>query len=202
MDKKLKKIIKNMRLCIPAISLCMFLSSCFGNIPKNIFDLTESTKHNQSIQHNVRLTINEPVTSKTLDSPDIIVRSSPVEIQYLIGSQWSDRLPRMVQLKLIANFENNGKISTIIKPNQGIYPNYQISSIIRAFEIDIHHHYAIIEISLKIIDINTGNIIAQKVFHVEEAFEEDNKLCFIESLNRAFSRISSEIINWTVSSLP
>ncbi|ACT56614.1 ABC-type transport auxiliary lipoprotein family protein [Candidatus Liberibacter asiaticus] len=204
MDKKLNKIIKKKIIsCSLAVLLCTSLSSCFfHNNPVNIYDLTESTKYDESVQRHIQLIITEPITEKILNSEDIIVRSSPIEIQYLIGSQWSDKLPRMIQLKLIANFENNGKISTVVKPNQGIYADYQIISAIRSFEINIDRHCAIITMSLKIINAHDNSLVGQKVFHVEEKLEKDNKLHFIQSLNRAFSRISSEIIDWTLSSLP
>ncbi|MBL0849095.1 MAG: ABC transporter [Candidatus Liberibacter ctenarytainae] len=209
MDKRLENLCRNVVFGSMVISSCILLSSCFGNMPRDTFDLSDNSTEmrnkaslSMASTHNLQLIINEPITLKTLNSENIIIRSSPIEMQNLIESQWNDRLPRLIQLKLIENFENNGKISTVGKPNQGISGDYQISSTIRSFEIDLQHHYAVITMSLKLINMHTGIIVAQKVFHVTNPFERDNKSYFIYALNRAFSRISSEIITWTLISIP
>ncbi|MBY7649410.1 MAG: ABC transporter [Candidatus Liberibacter europaeus] len=202
MDKKSGDIYKKFIPCSMVALTC--LSSCFGNIPKDTFDLSEnrSSYITSRVKYNINLVIYEPTTLKILNSEDIIIRSSPIEMEYLFKSQWSDKLPRMIQSKLIANFENNGKILTIVKPNQGIFPDYQLYSTIKLFEINLHRNHAIIAMSFKLINTHTGAVVAQKIFNVEEPFEKDNKLCFVQSLDRAFNRISSEIIIWTLSSLP
>ncbi|PWL04806.1 ABC transporter, partial [Candidatus Liberibacter asiaticus] len=78
MDKKLNKIIKKKIIsCSLAVLLCTSLSSCFfHNNPVNIYDLTESTKYDESVQRHIQLIITEPITEKILNSEDIIVRSS------------------------------------------------------------------------------------------------------------------------------
>ncbi|WP_259345154.1 ABC-type transport auxiliary lipoprotein family protein [Candidatus Liberibacter sp.] len=182
---------------------CMLLSSCFGYSPKNTFDVVEiELKSTQNIsKYNFQLFISEPVALKALDSENIVVRYSPTEIQYLINSQWSDKLPRMVQSKLIASFENDGRLLAISKPSQGMIADYQISSTIRSFEIDLLRNKAVIDISVKLIGFRNGIVKAQKIFHIEEQLEKDNKMYFIKSLNLGFARISSEIIKWTLLSL-
>ncbi|PZO69095.1 MAG: ABC transporter, partial [Sphingomonas taxi] len=42
----------------------------------------------------------EPTTTGTLDSERIVVMPAPLTVEYLGQSQWSDRLPRLVQLRL------------------------------------------------------------------------------------------------------
>ncbi|WP_240532042.1 ABC-type transport auxiliary lipoprotein family protein [Candidatus Liberibacter americanus] len=183
---------------------CMLLSSCFGNITKDTFELSNSnfsTGENRDIKDNIKIIINEPISLKILNSENIIIRSSPIEMRYLIDSQWSDRLPRMIQSKLISKFENNQKILTVSRTNQGIYSGYQLSSNIQSFEINIDQNQAVILMSIKIINLNTGDIVAQKVFHAEEPFLKDNKLYFVQSLDIAFNRMSTEIVKWTLSSI-
>ena len=57
--------------------------------------------------------------------------------EYLAQSQGSDRLPRMVQLRLLQAFENTGRIGAVGVPGQGLAIDYQLVMEIRRFEIDV-----------------------------------------------------------------
>ena len=49
---------------------------------------------------------------------------------------WGDKLPRIVQSKLVEAFENSGKLGGVGMPGQGLAIDYQIVTDIRSFEID------------------------------------------------------------------
>jgi cholesterol transport system auxiliary component len=57
----------------------------------------------------VQILIAEPQALKALDSENIVVRSDASSIQYLGGAQWGDRLPKIVQARLVQAFENSGR---------------------------------------------------------------------------------------------
>jgi cholesterol transport system auxiliary component len=90
---------------------------------------------------------------------------SSSEIQYLSKAQWSDKLPRMVQAKLVEAYENSGKLGGVGIPGQGLAIDYQVVTDIRAFEIDTGNgSQAVVEISAKILNDRNGSVRAQKVF--------------------------------------
>ncbi|AGA64823.1 Membrane lipoprotein [Liberibacter crescens BT-1] len=187
----------------------LLLSGCFGSSIKNTFDLSGDIKDvnhlkaSQNIlpRNNQQILIPEPTALKLLDSENIVVRSSDSEVQFLKNSQWSDRLPRMVQSKLIESFENSQKLGAVGKPGQGLAIDYQVISVIRAFEINVQLKRVIIEISIKLINDHNGLVKSQHIFHVESPLEGNSNNAFVNSLNKSFTKISSEIVNWTLLAL-
>src|SRR5690606_29104899 len=112
-----------------------------------------------------QILIPEPAALKSLDSEQVVVRVSQAEIQYLAKSQWGDRLPRMVQSKLVEAFENSGRLGGVGKPGQGLAIDYQIVTDIRTFEVDTSGtDMAKVEISVKILNDRNGTVRAQQVF--------------------------------------
>ena len=100
------------RALILAPLLAALMAGCAG-APKNAtFDLSVSSAavtQGPSLKSQ-QLLIADPTALKALDSENIVVRLSGSEVQYLGNSQWSDRLPRMVQSKLVEAFEDTGKL--------------------------------------------------------------------------------------------
>ncbi len=85
------------------------------------------------------------------------MRVSPSEIQYLANSQRGDRLPKMVQSKLVEAFENSGQAGGRWQAGQGLAIDYQVVADIRSFEIDTSGpRVAKVEISVKILNDRNG----------------------------------------------
>ena len=76
------------------------------------------------VRRGLQLLIAEPGALKALDSENIVVGTAPLTIQYLGESQWSDRLPRLVQRRLAQAFESTGRFSGIGLPGQGLAIDY------------------------------------------------------------------------------
>ena len=149
-----------------------------------------------------QILVPEPTALQALNSEQIVVRVSPSEIQYLARSQWSDKLPRMVQSKLVEAYENSGKIGGVGKPGQGLAIDYQVVTDIRAFEIDSSHgSQAVVEISAKILNDRNGTVRAQKVFRAAVPAGGGAADGFVKALDRAFSSVTTQIVDWTLQSI-
>jgi len=189
-----------------AVVLPLLLASLSGcsSAPKNdTFDLSAaapvSTSHNASRR---QLLVPDPTALKALDSEQILVRVSPSEIQYLSNSQWGDRLPRMVQSKLVEAFENSGRLGGVGKPGQGLAIDFQLVSDIRAFEIETAGgDRAVVEISAKLLNDRNGTIKSQKVFRAAVPSRGSQNAAYVAALDRAFAQVSAEIVEWTLGNL-
>jgi cholesterol transport system auxiliary component len=58
----------------------------------------------------------------------------------------------------------------------------------------------VVEISAKILNARNGSVRAQKVFRATAPAGGDNG-GFVKALDRAFSTVASEIVNWTLRSI-
>jgi len=184
------------------LTMSVGLAACSSTATNDTFDLAGSSRSDGPTVRNRQLLVPEPTALKALDSDSILVRVSGTEIQYLSKAQWSDRLPRMVQSKLVEAFENSGKLGGVGKPGQGLAIDYQLVSDIRAFEIvSSGSRTANVEISVKILNDRNGTVKTQKSFSASEPVSGSENRTYIKALDRAFSRVSADIVDWTLRSL-
>ncbi len=179
------------------------LTGCGGSAKNDTFDLSVSSPQvSQAPSLKSRqLLIADPTALKALDSENIVVRLSGSEVQYLANSQWSDKLPRMVQSKLVEAFEDTGKLGGVGRPGQGLAIDYQVVTDIRAFEVDTTKNIAYIEISVKLLNDKNGTVRAQEVFRSSARVSGSGNANLVKALDNAFASSSREIVNWTLRSL-
>lgn len=146
-----------------------------------------------------QILIPEPTAIKALDSNQIVVKPTPYTLEYLGQSQWSDRLPRMVQLRFVQAFENSGRVAAVGVPGQGLAIDYQIVMEIRRFEISADGaDTATVEISVKALNDRNGTVRATRVFKAAVPVSGSTNELYVAGLNKAFQEITAEIVNWTL----
>lgn len=182
--------------------LAALLGGC-GTTNNDTYDLSASVKANGPSVKNRQILIPPPTALQALDSNQIVIRVSGSEIQYLGKSQWSDKLSRMVQSKLVEAFENTGKLGGVGVPGQGLAIDYQIVTDIRSFEINASggQKTATVEISEKILNDRTGTVKAQNIFRKVVPISGGSNPDFVRALDTAFAGVTSELVDWTLRSL-
>lgn len=110
-----------------------------------------------------QLVISAPVATAALDSDRIVVRSGPEEIAYLPGAQWSDRLPQLVQARLVQSLENAHLLAAVSRTGQGVVGDWSMSGEVRRFEIDVPAGQAVVEITVKLANSGAGRIVGAMV---------------------------------------
>lgn len=189
-------------LLVPALGLG--LVACGRNAVNDTFDLTASVSEvtTTASARNRQLLVADPSALKALDSEQILVRVSGAEIRYLSQSQWSDRLTRVVQSKLVEAFENNGRLGGVGKPGQGLAIDFQLITDVRAFEIAAEgEDRGVVEISAKLLNDRNGTVKAQRVFRAEVPSAGSDNSAYVAALDRAFARVTGDIVAWTLQSI-
>ncbi len=179
----------------------LILSGCGTAAKNDTYDLAGTVDGDGPAAKSRQILIAGPTALRSLDSEQIVIRVSPSEIQYLSRAQWGDKLPRIVQSKLVEAFENSGKLGGVGLPGQGLAIDYQVVTDIRSFEIDASSgNQAVVEISVKLLNDRNGSVRAQKVFRAMAPAGGDN-VGFVKALDHAFSIVVSEIVSWTLRSI-
>lgn len=187
---------------VPALGLG--LAACGSKAVNDTFDLTASVSEiaTPASARNRQLLVADPSALKALDSEQILVRVSGAEIQYLSQSQWSDRLTRVVQSKLVEAFENTNRLGGVGKPGQGLAIDYQLITDVRAFEISAEGaDRGVVEISAKLLNDRNGTVRAQRVFRAEVPSSGTDNAAYVSALDRAFARVTADIVGWTLQSM-
>lgn len=145
-----------------------------------------------------QLLLPEPNALKALDGQNIVVMTSPTMVTYLDGAQWSDRLPALVQSKLLQAFEKAG-IAGVGTPGEGLAIDYQIITDIRAFEIRAQgSETAVVEISARLLNDRNGQVIRQSSFATEVAVAGTGSDAYATSLNAAFEDVAARLVSWAL----
>ncbi|MCB1449955.1 MAG: membrane integrity-associated transporter subunit PqiC, partial [Nitratireductor sp.] len=171
------------------VSGALLLAACqAGGVPPDTFDLTAPTNI-ENIRGSTRaqILILEPSALKSLDSQNIVVKASPTEIEYLAKSQWSDRLPKVVQARLVEAFENTGRVRAVSKPGEGLVIDYQIVTDIRAFQANVGagSRDAMVSLSVKLVSDRTGKVVRSQVFDVSVPLGSTGPSQIVDALNAA-----------------
>jgi cholesterol transport system auxiliary component len=148
-----------------------------------------------------QLLIAEPTAVRTLDSQQIAIQPSTLTVEYLADAQWTDRLPRLVQLRLLQAFQNTGRAGAVGVPGQGLAIDFQIVTEIRRFEIALEESAAIVEISVKALNDRSGVVRASQIFQARVPLQGAGNPAYVVALNQAFSQVTDEIVAWTLRTL-
>ncbi|WP_245581903.1 ABC-type transport auxiliary lipoprotein family protein [Phyllobacterium phragmitis] len=177
------------------------VASC-GTVPLDTFDLVAS---NPSIsgksRKNIQILIATPAALKAFDGENIVINTSAAKIEYLKGAQWGDRLPTLVQSRLVQAFENTGLLGGVGRPGDGLAINYQIITDIRSFGVDAFTspRTAIVEIAAKILNDKNGEVRSTRVFSASAPVSGTGNAAYVRALNAAFDQVTGDIVGWTLS---
>lgn len=182
--------------------VAVLVAGCGTKANNDTFDLSITPASTGPAARGRQILVPEPTALKSLDSNQVVVRVSPSEIQYLANSQWGDTLPRMVQSKLVAAFENSGRLGGVGKPGQGLAIDYQVVAEIRAFEVStVGADAANVEIFVKLLNDRNGTVRAQRGFQASVPVSGSGNRNFVEALNAAFAAVGAEIVEWSLQAM-
>lgn len=182
-----------------ALTACQTIST-----PPDTYDLTAPTSFpDLRGGTNAQLLIVEPTALSAFDRQEIVVKPSATEILYLPQSQWADRLPKVVQARLVEAYENTDKARAVAKPGDGLVIDYQIVSNIRAFQANIGGGVseAVIELSVKIVSDRTGKVVRTRIFRKTAALPSNSNSDVVLALDAAFDAIARDMVSWTFSAI-
>ena len=152
------------RAALLASALAALLAACGGGAAPVTYDLTAPREALRRGPARGTLVVAEPVALQSYDSDRIIVRAASGNLSVLAGAQWADRLPRLVQARMIQTIENSSRYASVGRPGDRLTAAYNLVSEIRAFEIQEASGEAVVEITLKLVADRTGQIGAGRLF--------------------------------------
>jgi cholesterol transport system auxiliary component len=135
-----------------------------------------------------------PDATLPADSDRIVVRTNPQSVAYLSGAQWADKLPTLVQSRLIESFQNAHLLRAVGRP--GMLADVSLQTSIRRFELDAARSEAIVEISAQIIG-PSGRIVGGRIFAANVPAPPSDPAVVASALDAALAKVMREIVIWT-----
>lgn len=175
---------------------CLLLAGCGGGSTPTTFDLSAPRDFGRIGASRATLVVQEPTTVQALDSDRVIVRDSSGALSFLGGAQWADRVPKLVQARLVQTFENGGRVGSVARPGDRITPETQLLTDIRSFNIDAASGAAVVEITAKLVGDRTGDVRRARLFTARVPAGAVDGPGAAQALDRALSQVLVDIVRW------
>ncbi|MGL4973942.1 MAG: ABC-type transport auxiliary lipoprotein family protein [Bosea sp. (in: a-proteobacteria)] len=186
----------SLKTAFTLVALGALASGCTGSAPSATFDLTAPSGFGQVAGGRSHLVVAEPTTVQALDSDRIIVREAAGAISFLGGAQWADRMPRLVQTRLIQTFENGSRLGAVGRPGERIVPDLQLNTDVRSFSVDSGTREVVVEISAKLVNDRSGKVRAARLFVSRLPLSSVEGPAAAQTLDRALSLVLVDIVRW------
>jgi cholesterol transport system auxiliary component len=189
------------------IALSLMLGGCaaipgFGPPPVDAYDLSAPLVAQAGPRLARRqILVPEPTALKILDGEDIVIRTGSGAVQLLGGARWSDRLPRLVQSRLIQAYERTGRLGGVGRPGDGLAIDYQVIVEIRAFEVQVGSSQAHVELFVRVLDDRNGQVRASRSFVATAPMLANGEEAYVAALDQAFNAVVAQIVNWSTSAI-
>jgi cholesterol transport system auxiliary component len=191
------------RLAVCAI----FISACAPLIetepPPTLYNLTPKSSFPENMPMvDWQLVINEPIAARGLDTTRIVVRPAPTQLQYIAGSRWTNRAPRMVQTLMVESFENSGKIIAVGRQAIGLRSDYNLKTELREFQAEFYNGEKFgqvrVRINAKLIAQPQQVIIASKNFERVAPADSENMETIVDAFDAALGGVLKRLVIWTL----
>jgi cholesterol transport system auxiliary component len=176
------------------VLLALVVSGC-GAGPAETFDLSALEVAHPHRAPRGQLIIAEPVASAPLDGDRILVRPSSDAVATLRGAQWRERLPRLVQTRLVQSFENGKYLKAVGRSDSRLASDFSLMTELRRFEVDVVSGEAVVEIAAKLVHESSGRIRAAQIFTARIPSTADSASA-VPSLDAALREVMDEMILW------
>ncbi|MGU3537041.1 ABC-type transport auxiliary lipoprotein family protein [Methylobacterium sp. A54F] len=184
-----------LRLTALALVLAAALGGCGGAAPLT-FDLAALPATGRAAASARSIVVAEPVGLQPFEADRIIVREPGGGLSFLGGGQWADRLPRLIQTRIIQSLENSGRLRSVTRPGDKVVSDYQLISEIRAFDIAAGSGEAVVDMSSKLIAEGTGKVVAARVFQARVPVKKVDAGSAAAGLDAALAIVLSDLVRW------
>ncbi len=144
-----------------------------------------------------QLVINEPSAVRSLETDRIMVKSG-ARVAYYKDAAWSDRLPRLMQARMVEAFQNAGLVRAVGSRADRLDADYELSTQVQAFQVNVNQGYAeaYANLYVKIIDGDNGRMVASRGFEARVGTSSKDAGEMVVSLNQAFDKVLREVVPW------
>jgi len=169
-----------------------------GKKAPNTYDLLAPAKTSAGQRLGLQIIVNTPSAVRALENDRILVKPNTAQLAYFPGAAWSDRLPRLVQARLVEAMQNSRRFRAVGDGRDKIDGDIQVLSNIRAFQIEIEpgRVTAHIEMFIKLVDDKSQRTVSSKIFRTFVDARDNSTEAGIDALNEAFQNIVPKIVKW------
>ncbi len=163
------------------------------------YDLAAAPPKRGGSKAPVHISVASPNTIRPLDSDQILVRDSGGTLSYFPGAAWGDRLPKLVQTRLIQALTDSGRFRAVGSSQDRTPSDVTLNVELRSFNVQVSggQTEAVIDIVVKLVDERRDRVVATKQFTSSAPAAKDDAASGVAALTTAFGKISDDIVAWS-----
>jgi cholesterol transport system auxiliary component len=178
------------------VALGGLLAGCGSGAVPATYDLSALPSAGRSLGAGRSVVVAEPVTLQPLEGDRIIVKDAAGGVSFLGGGQWSDRLPRLIQARILQTFENTGRLRSVSRPGDRVTADYTLISEIRAFEVAAGTGEAVVQISAKLVGEASNRVAAARIFEARVPVAAVDAGTAARGLDQALAGVLGQMARW------
>ncbi|MGL1922152.1 MAG: ABC-type transport auxiliary lipoprotein family protein [Hyphomicrobiales bacterium] len=153
------------------------------------------------------LSVSEPRAATILDSDKILVRPSPIEIQYYGDMEWADRVPKLVHRRVVQAFEDSGRLRSVAPRSDGFDAKYDLLVEIRDFQVEpsLRENSGVakpirvkVTFFAKLVSERSARVLRSTKITQYVEIEAENRPNVAMAFNTAFTQATVALVNWTL----
>ncbi|CUH47524.1 ABC-type transport auxiliary lipoprotein family protein [Ruegeria atlantica] len=174
--------------------------------PNDLYLLTPKSTFSSSLPRvQKQIVVQEPTATAAVNTDQIAIQPTPLQVQYLPRARWVDRAPLIVQALLVESYENSGKVAAVGRSTVGLRADYVIVPDLREFQgfvvSDVEGTKTIrveVRMNIKIIDEYEDKIIASSSFREVVASASDATPDLVRAFDEALGKTMRDAVEWSV----
>jgi cholesterol transport system auxiliary component len=184
---------------LPVFLVALALAGCAGGDGgMQTFELLSPQEFTEARRARGTLAVALPTTIRVIDSERVVIQPTPGEVNYLSGAKWSDRVPRLVQSRIIQAFENSGRVRAVTREGDSLRTDYKIDTEIREFGVFVKpQQEAVVELSVRLVNPRTNQVTATSVFTARAETGSVDGPSATAAINSAFGKVLIDLVRWT-----
>lgn len=174
--------------------------------PNDLYLLTPKSTFSSSLPRiQKQIVVEEPTATAAVNTDQIAIQPTLLQVQYLPRARWVDRAPLIVQALMVESYENSGKVAAVGRSTVGLRADYVIAPDLREFQGIVTQNadgtttvQIEVRINIKIIDEYSDKIIASDSFQENVVAASDQTPDLVEAFDTALGRTMRDAVEWSI----
>jgi cholesterol transport system auxiliary component len=147
-----------------------------------------------------QLQLPRPHAAELLDSPRIVVRPAPGELQVYKGAVWTQPAPDLVQDALLRAFDDSGRIAGAARRGSGVTGDFELLLELRRFDSDYAggSPAAVVELGAKLVSARENRVVASRAFRASAPSAATDVAAVSRAFGTALGQVAAEVVGWTL----
>ncbi len=201
------------RLIVLTALAAVALGGCTGlgtlkqaSKPNDLYQLTPKSTFSASLPRiQQQIVVEEPTATAAVNTDQIAIQPTALQVQYLPRARWVDRAPLFVQSLLVESYENTNKVAAVGRSTVGLRADYIVVPDLREFQGHVvgetQNSKTVqikVRLNIKIIDSFEDKIIASNSFEENVVSTSDQTPDLVMAFDEALGDTMRDSVEWSI----